>query len=318
MTPRPRTGNLRLSVQRQPHLLRRLAAACLAGLGVLPASADQHVAVNAMARADYTQRKFVNGKPRLETYVFMQGRYFSGTTADRSIDRMTFRQIAEFLAPELARQQYLPTRDPAAADLLLVVHWGTTVPRVTSDELRGIVSINLDKTVEKQLESEVATNTVGAEVGLGGFLGTGSEADRQAGYEQAERITDGLDNDLQAGTNAQLLGYNRELRKLQASIFSSETEATLRSDLAGERYFIIIKAYDLKEKRVVGAQRKPAWTIFLNIRSPGHNFTTALGLMGNVAVNFIGRTTDGVQTAQPGVRTGTVSLGELVIIGEAK
>jgi microcompartment protein CcmK/EutM len=305
-------------MKRPPHLLRCLAAACLVGLGILPARADQHVAVNSMAKAEYTQRKFVNGKPRLETYVFMQGKYFSGTTADRSIDRMSFRQIAEFLAPELARQQYLPTKDPAAADLLLVVHWGTTVPRVTSDEMRGIATIDLDKTVEKKLEGEVAAAMVGAETGLAALVNAGSEADRQTGYEQAQRITDGLDNDLQAGTNAQLLGYNRELRKLQESIFSGTTEATLRSDLAGERYFIIIKAYDLKEKRAVADQRKPVWTIFLNIRSPGHNFPTALGLMGNVAVNFLGRTTDGVQTAQPGVRTGTVSLGELVIIGEVK
>ena len=37
----------------------------------LPALADEHVAVTAFAKTEYTKRKFENGQPRPETYVFM-------------------------------------------------------------------------------------------------------------------------------------------------------------------------------------------------------------------------------------------------------
>ena len=40
----------------------------------------------------------------------------------------SFSRIAEALAPELAQHQYFPAKDFRAADLLLVVHWGTTRP----------------------------------------------------------------------------------------------------------------------------------------------------------------------------------------------
>ena len=67
------------------------------------ALADRHVAVVSRATPEYTQRKFGDGKPQPESYVFMQGRYFDGVRADCSIEKMSFREIAGFLAPELAR-----------------------------------------------------------------------------------------------------------------------------------------------------------------------------------------------------------------------
>lgn len=59
------------------------------------ALADSTVALTADANPGYTKRKYEGGKPRTETYVLMEGKFAEGTTVDRSLDKMTFRQIAE-------------------------------------------------------------------------------------------------------------------------------------------------------------------------------------------------------------------------------
>lgn len=66
---------------------------------------------------------------REETYVVMPGRRYPGMTADRTMERTTIRHIAATLVPKLARLRYTPGTSAATADLLLVLHWGTTIPR---------------------------------------------------------------------------------------------------------------------------------------------------------------------------------------------
>jgi len=303
----------------RPRLIRLPGFACVLLACVPPVAADQHVAVVSTASPEYTQRKFAGGEPRTETYVFLEGRFFEGTTADRSIEKMSFRRIAEFLAPELAKQKYLPARELGQADLLLVVHWGTTIPRITTNQMRSIETISLDNSLEKTLESDIKATIIGDSVALELLLNTtGSEADRQIGHEQFERLAANLDLASGLASNAQLLGYALELNRLGKRAFSSTEEGTLLSDLGSERYFVIVKAYDLHAPVEPGRKNRALWTLHVNIRSPGQNFVTALNLMGPAAAHYFGRTTDGVMTLRPKERRGQVTLGELVIIGEVK
>ena len=276
--------------------------------------ADEHVAVTASAATAYTQRKFDGAKIRTETYVFMEGSFIPGQTVDRSIERMPFRRIAEFLAPELARQQYLPAQEAKSADLLIVVHWGTTSPRTPAAEMQGTTTINLNHAQERALNNEINALAAGGSDAMAAWLSTGSEIDRQAGFEQTERYTDNLDSDYATANTAKLLGYSKSLQRLGKNIFGSTEETTLRSDLCTERYFIILKAYDLKEPLTAGQKRRAVWTAHLNMRSPGKNFPTALRQMGNVGAGYFGKSTDTVETRLPVVREGRVILGPLVII----
>ena len=59
---------------------------------------------------------------------------------DRSVARTPFRNIAEYLGVELSRQNYLPARTVKEAQLLIVVHWGTTIPAVTNQEASGFTN----------------------------------------------------------------------------------------------------------------------------------------------------------------------------------
>ncbi len=276
--------------------------------------ADEHVAVISSAATAYTHRKFDGQKVRTETYVFMEGSFIPGQTADRSIERMPFRRIAEFLAPELARQQYLPAPEAKSADLLIVVHWGTTSPRTSAAEMKGTTSINLDHSKERALNEEITAQAAGGSDIVAAWLSTGSEIDRQTGFEQTERFTDNLDSDYTTANAAKLLGYSKSLQQLEKNVFGSTEETTLRSDLSTERYFIILKAYDLKEPLAPGQKRRAVWTAHLNMRSPGKNFPTALRQMGSVGADYFGKSTGTVETRLPVVKEGRVILGPLVII----
>lgn len=282
-------------------------------LSVSQAGADNHVTVNAWASPDYVKHREVDGKPRPETYVFAAGRFFQGNTIDHSIDRLPFRKVAEFLAPELARRNYLPTSAMASADLLLIVHWGTTMPRVTLDQMRGTTNFSIDHSDERALQREFNET-----MGISGLVSDVNDADLRTSFEQSERLTDDLDSDFKTSSNAQLLGYVQELRRFGNSAMPSVEEATLRANLEEERYFVIIKAYDFHDKSSPGQRRRPVWTLYLNMRSPGQNFKTAMTRMSAVAADYFGRTSDGIKVGRPAAREATINLGPLIILGEVK
>jgi hypothetical protein len=279
--------------------------------------ANSDVTVTSSAAPDYTRAKFGQEQPRAETYVFMVGRYFEGTTLDHSLDRLTFRKLAESMAQELALKQYFPAKDINSADLLVVIYWGATKPHVTVDDDRAQSA--------PQLNSNLPTHTydssnetpllVGSDQKIADFYGNvTSESDMRVGFDQTDRTTDSFGADFDNANNIALLGYGRHLRAMAMQPSQSTTEATLRSDLTTERYFVILRAIDLHSFK--NGKPRVVWTLHLNMRSPGHNFPEAVNLMGNVAVNFFGRESDGVVNVPPKLREGKVELGEIKILGE--
>lgn len=284
-----------------------------AGLG------DPNVVVSSTAAPAYTKEKFA-GAPKLETYVFMPGLYFSGATVDRSLDLMPFRSLAEQLAPELAKQNYLPAKDLASADLLIVVHWGVTTPKTNVDELLGRSTTHFDPQVGTQgpfqqqmvKETPLPENSQIADYEEN-YSGHNNDAIRSMEMDELERRTQELGGDL-GNSATHLLGYTRHLQRMAQSAFASTEEETLRVDLRSERYFVVLRAYDLRKMQ--NKRPRIAWTLHLNMRSPGQNFRHAMVAMSNVAVNYFGRETSSVETSLPGLRQGEVTIGEITIVGE--
>jgi hypothetical protein len=247
----------------------------------------------------------------------MQGHFYEGDTADQSVDRMPFRHLAEVFAPELARRQYFPARDVKSADLLLVVHWGTTQPRPSLLEMTGRTSPRLDTSAsdaDRQLRIDRASGGNDPVAGLMAELA--NDGARLQQEDALAQIADHVAIDQSSANLAQLLGYTRELRQLAAGQGTTADEYTLRSDLKQERYFIILRAYDLRQTAPPDGPRRPVWTLHLNMSSPGNNFTGAIARMSAAAVDFVGRTTDHVATVRPRVREGRVEVGPLTIVNE--
>jgi hypothetical protein len=307
-------------------LTRHLPHALFAGIAILvPLAdvcclADPSVIVSATATPEYTQRKYGDGKTKPESYVVMQGHYFEGGIVDKSIEQMPFRGIAEVFAPELARRQYWPAKDPKDADLLIVVHWGTTKPKASTIEMTARTSPvpNLSAIrADKQVRIEAAAADSAHNIGPWMLAGQNNEDTRQLNNELLSQLSDQITNDYSSANTALLLGYTKDLRKYGARVMMPAEEYSLRLDLCQMRYFIILRAYDLHAPTPAGRSRA-VWTLHLNVSSPGNDFRTALDRMSAAAGSYVGRSTDEVETVRQPLREGKVEIGPLVILGEAK
>jgi hypothetical protein len=247
---------------------RYLLAAGLALLAsALRADHADFVVISATASKAYTQKKFVHGVPQPQTYVFYEGKYFGGLTRDPSIARTKFMDIAKVLAPNLAKQNYLPTKDVKAADLLIVVNWGTTV----TDEIGKKSDPNTSFALTNEIQAVAAYNSLingggtpnVAASGDSPYLASGAQALAELTFDLGQTQASAMSAHRVAESNAKLLGYTHDLNKEMAAQWASangltsEAESHL-ADLGEERYFVVLLAYDyqkiLSDGKVVNAQ----------------------------------------------------------------
>ena len=98
----------------------------LLGSGFLIPKKANRVAVRAEARKEYTLLRAHDEASKVQTYHLIEGKYFGGNVGDPSLEEMTFPEIAEHIELNLKRQKYFPEEDPAAGDLLIMVHYGAS------------------------------------------------------------------------------------------------------------------------------------------------------------------------------------------------
>jgi hypothetical protein len=87
---------------------------------------DLVTVVSSKVDDSYVRSKLANGSYAPEYYAYANGGHWSGTVSDASIDKLAFMDVARTIAAPLQSQNYLPTRDPKATNLLVVVYWGRT------------------------------------------------------------------------------------------------------------------------------------------------------------------------------------------------
>lgn len=283
--------------------------ACLTVGAATTCTADPRVIVSATADAGYTAKKYEEGKIRPEKYVVLVGNYIPGHMVDNSIDRMPFERIAEVFAPELARREYWPAKNKDDADLLIVVHWGTTSPQVSMLEMMARTTAATDTSAA---DADRA-NRIADGDNAGVLHALGNEGALVHQFDILQQETDALSTDLVKTSSAHLLGYSKAFRKYNKGAAFSPEERSLRHDLQQPRYFIILKAYDLRAS-TRAARSRAVWTVHLNMSSPGNNFRNAIKNMSSPAVNFVGRSLDTVATTHPEDRKAKVEVGMPVII----
>jgi hypothetical protein len=109
---------------------RTLALLFLAAGLVVPAAAEQAsdkiTAVAAKASPDYARVRRKDGTYAPKTYAFGEGGHVVGPMIDASIDPMKFLDVARTIAVPLAERNYVPSHDPQATKLLIMVYWGLT------------------------------------------------------------------------------------------------------------------------------------------------------------------------------------------------
>ena len=262
----------------------------------LRAMGGEFVVVSATAAPGYKRTKGPEGI-MAESYVFSPGIHFGGAVRDTSQEKLPFLAVAQTLAAGLARQKYFPATDPAQANLVIVVHWGSTEvydeppdpradPAAVSSELAAY-------------QAAIAENGIGNPSALNSALAS-QEA---AGSSQEQYLR----------ANAELLGYKRTLAKEEKRMWSSEDEITMRSELIEPRYFVVLMAYDYQ---LLKKEKTPRllWVTRMSVRSPGNNFVEAVPGMARIAADYFGQQRDDITRLETKLREGTVEIGELKVL----
>jgi hypothetical protein len=279
-----------------------------------PALGSDFVTVRAWADPDYVAKRAARTGSKDETYVVAKGEYFDGACRDGSISAACFPEILHFLAPTLVKQRYFPAKDPKTADQLLVVHWGTTIAYMNDYVQTGATTPAPSGMFHDSNMGPMAT------AGLAADLQMQKEQfsiDQQSEQAQTAQIVDQTSQAMTTATVAGLLGYTRQLAHERQKLEVTEVERTLTSNLAEDRYFVILQAYDFP-KLIKKHERKLLWTAHMSMRSAGMNFTLALPRMGNVASDLYGQNIDDVVTTKfLADRYGSVEIGPITILGDS-
>jgi hypothetical protein len=289
------------------------AMGCIVGSHVY-AARSEFVTVSAVTMPGYQRVVDPAGNPRPEAYVLAEGGVMQGKTKDPALEKYSFKDILPLLGRSLAKQKYFPASDPNDSDLLIVVHFGATL--TYDDPNRDLAIEHLNQAVADFRGGSVNTNE-GPSSGLYTPNPDGATLMGDPGEINAlsESLLSGYDARGRAiARNATLLGYADMLRKIGGANLHSftETQRSLLDELAEERYFVILMAYDFnayKNKKSV-----LRWTTRLSMPSPGNNFRDAVAMLSETGAGVFGRKLDRLSQVKGRVRSGEVIIGELKTI----
>jgi len=284
-------------------------AACLLGLAALSLAsvslrADEPIeAVSSRVSSDYVRTKLPDGSFQPEGYAFGKGGYWSGPIDDKSIDRMGFMEIAHTIAGPLAAQGYVPSRDPRATKLLIMVYWGTTyAPEHASD---SPLYNHLSDAIQAAFVSKQEHDPVQVTEQF--------EDAEMAAYAQVQK--ENHRRDVADGRNASMLGYDSWWEATFTAPAGTPLEQRKRdmmSELEEDRYFVVLMAYDFqmmwKDKK-----RKLLWETRFSISEHRNEFDKQLPAMALEASRFFGRDSHGLTHRD--LPEGRVDVGEVRNLG---
>jgi hypothetical protein len=261
-------------------------------------AAEDPVVISSTAAPDYVRPLDGNGKTLPETYIFMEGKYMGGAAADASERKVTFTDITQLLAVSLTKQNYFPTKDAAAANLLIRIYWGTTLIYEDPQRDQNIAAVN------------AALSGMQQAVADGGVADPGEMKSALAQQDVAQGGVEGA-----MARNAALLGYRRSLDKEGRRMVASIEEQTMRMELSEDRYFVVLMAYDYQYMK---KEKKPKllWVTRLSMRGPGNNFLEAFPALTMAGAQVYGQDLVGMKRVKVSeLPSGNVKLGELQVLG---
>jgi len=255
---------------------------------------DGVTAVSSKVSADYVRTQLPDGSFRPETYAFGKGGYWSGEIKDKTIDGLTFLDVAHVVARPLASQNFLPAKDPAKTNLLIMLYWGTTqVPEPYSDSMAYDQFQRVDATGAPQASG-------------GGFHGLSSGNSHSDGGNEPAWSAAAImlmmvnrQRDLIDFNNARMIGYDAAgmIGTAEGNYYRGTALGIDRQDVVDEieenRYFVVLMAYDFgllrKEKK-----HKLLWETRFSINERRNAFDKALPVMAQNAAVYFGRATHGL------------------------
>ena len=251
------------------------------------------VAVRAEARKEYTLLRALDETAKVQTYHLIRGNYFGGNVDDPGLEETTFPEIAEHISFNLKRQKYFPEKDPAAGDLLIMVHYGASF---YEDELRYRNEFDLNYYLS-------SVSTAWGEIYDYNLSGkaipefNGLVLPSQRNYVKGQYI------------RAKILGMYEVF-----SATANDYEAHIQSELAREgRYFFVLTAFDLPLLRK--GEKKVLWTTRYSIRSIGQSYEQAIKELNIVAGQYFGKNLRGLISKRATDKS-LVEFGEIEVLDQ--
>lgn len=274
------------------------------------------ISVKSSIAPTYQREKQADGSFKPETYVLANAGAFPGTIRDGDIEKVSYPVLAGAIAQQLASQNYFLAKTSKQADLLLVIHWGTTVP--FSDPSLD-TNINLVSQALASMKAQQAPRpSLAAQIMNGNSIEPLRPEEQESDDMTAavhHLMSEYRYRDLMNEHNARLLGYIDEINSRDNPsrwAGAGTTFNDLMSDIEEARYYITISAFDLKQAR--DANKKTLlWTTRISMAQQGNEFEKKFAAMLATAKPFLGKPTDGLlRKYRPDAR---VDLGELKFLG---
>ena len=306
---------------------RWLPALLFASVALNPSFAETRVAIKATADEDYVvDRLDENGTPRVQKYVFLEGAFSPGTTPDKSLDEAEFNEVVHTLAPYLTKKDFWPAKEIGDADLVIAVHWGTTVSiKQNTDYMLDLMSRAREEQMQAKeraeslyglVENEGGDPRAQVDDGPASYMKAQARSAAAApNYEWVALSAAHSEREIANRPSASILGFTDVLNRDSDRMFTAEDARTVRAMLEEERYFVILVAYDLKNRNS-GEAPKRVWIARLSIRSPGTNFTEALEHLGQAGGDYFGENHPGlrIEKVPEKKRKAEVDVGDPIVV----
>ena len=262
--------------------------------GFLDAKKANRVAVRAEATKEYTLARALDETKKVQTYHLIQGKYIGGNVADEELDEMDFLEIAEHIERNLRRQKYFPEEDPAAGDLLIMVHYGASfyIDDPENPDERDVFDINDYLPPVRTASGEVYDFELSKKA-LPKLMGTVLPSDRNLLEELYFRT--------------RILGMD-DVFSLDVTDYESSVQVQLSNE---GRYFIILTAFDLPLLKK--GEKKVMWTTRYSIRRIGQSYAQALKELNIVAGFYFGKNIKGLISKRATDKS-IVEFGEIEVI----
>ena len=266
----------------KPRLLFSFALLSLFVPAAAFARADDTVSTAVFSKTGngYKREYQADGTPKPEYYAIANGGAVSGTTRDQTVDKLKFPDITTLMMPLLYQQGYRYAMQPDQATLLLVIHWGNTIPY---NDINCQLSIGPASKALSSLQELQRAGVTGS--GLDGSLAMLESALMWLNMEDQIR-------NLRDAPNARLLGYiddindNNDNRRYVGGTRYNE----LMSDVTDPRYYVIISAYDFREVTQHNKQ-KLLWVTRVSVTARGNAFDESVAAMVKTSAKYFGQST---------------------------
>ncbi|MDQ5980818.1 MAG: hypothetical protein QG602_3796 [Verrucomicrobiota bacterium] len=314
----------------------------LAGAVIGSAAETVATAVYSRVSKGYKREKAKDGSFLPEYYAMTNGGRIDGTSSDITVDRVTYAEVAEITRQLLGNQNYHLAQSKEQAKLLLVLNWGSTIAPNGMHQQQNIASLR-SAMASLGMDQHRLNNPASSDEGAARPVYEGQDLAGNAtkGFNRSpqwatneemavvnaansvessfvQSLSDDRVRDRLNEANARVLGYLDDLadaNDIRRYAGGGDRYNDLIGDVEESRYYIVVSAYDLHELEKKN-KKKLLWQTRVSVRSPGNSFNeTYLAMLKNASQYF--GLNSGKLVRGEGTK-GTVELGELKFLGEAK